>query len=66
MWLKASDLHKFYASPLGMTAQRMISEHVREIWPDVSGMELLGVGFPTPFLNAFQGEAARVLMAVPV
>tara|TARA_Y100000589_G_scaffold300010_1_gene309851 strand:- start:99 stop:848 length:750 start_codon:yes stop_codon:yes gene_type:complete len=66
MWLKASDLHEFYDSPLGMTAQRMISEHVREIWPDVSGMELLGVGFPTPFLNAFRSEAARVLMAVPV
>ncbi len=66
MWLKAADLNEFYGSPLGMTAQRMISEHVREIWPDVSGMDLLGVGFPTPFLNAFQSEAARVLMAVPV
>ena len=51
MWLKASDLHEFYDSPLGMAAQRMISEHVREIWPDVSGMELLVVGFPTPLLK---------------
>ena len=48
MWLKASDLHEFYDSPLGITAQRMISEHVREIWPDVSGMELLGSVFQLP------------------
>lgn len=66
MWLNAAALEKFYVSPLGLTARRMISAHVREIWPDVSGMNLLGVGFPIPFLNAFRSEAARVLVAVPV
>lgn len=66
MWLNAADLQKFYGSPLGLTARRMISAHVREIWPDVSGMNALGVGFPAPYLNAFRSEAARVLVAVPV
>ena len=66
MWLSAADLQEFYGSPLGLTARRLVSAHVREIWPDVSGMNVLGVGFPTPYLNAFRREAARVLVAMPV
>ncbi len=66
MWLSAADLQEFYESPLGLTARRMISAHVREIWPDVSGMNFLGVGFPTPYLNAFRREATRALVAMPV
>ena len=66
MWLNAADLKAFYGSPLGLTARRMISAHVREIWPDVSGMNVLGFGFPTPYLNVFRSEAASVLVAVPV
>ena len=66
MWLNTAALHEFYGSPLGLAARRMISAHIREIWPDVSGMNILGVGFPTPFLNRFRSEAARVLVAMPM
>ena len=66
MWLDAVDLREFYASPLGLTAKRIIGRHVRELWPDVKGMNILGLGFPTPYLNAFRREATRVISAMPV
>jgi hypothetical protein len=65
MWLDAVDLRDFYASPLGHVARRMISRHIRTICPDVSGMNVLGLGFPTPYLNAFRNEADRVIAAMP-
>jgi len=65
MWLDAVDLQEFYASPTGLTARRMISRHVRDIWPDVKGMNVLGIGFPTPYLNAFRSEASCVMAAMP-
>ena len=65
MWTDAIDLRDFYAAGLGAVARRMIRRRVRAIWPDVSGMRVLGVGFPTPYLGAFRGEAERVLAAMP-
>lgn len=65
MWLDVIDLRDFYTDPLGRMAQRMISRHLREIWPDVSGLSILGMGFPTPYLNAFRNEASRVIAAMP-
>lgn len=66
MWLDAVDLREFYSSPLGLTAKRVIGQHVRELWPNVKGMNVLGLGFPTPYLNAFRSEATRVISAMPV
>lgn len=65
MWLDAVDLNEFYASPLGRVARRMIGRHLRGLWPDVSGMTVLGVGFPTPYLNAFRNEAGCTIAAMP-
>ncbi len=65
MWLDVVDLQEFYADPLGGVARRMIGRHLRETWPDVAGMNVLGIGFPTPYLNAFRGEASRVIAAMP-
>ena len=65
MWLDAIDLREFYASPLGLTTRRVIGKHVRQLWPNVKGMNVLGIGFPLPYLNAFRGEAKRVISAMP-
>jgi len=66
MWIDVIDLRDFYASSLGLTAKRMIRRRVREIWPDVKGMRVLGLGFPTPFLNSFRIEAAATFAAMPM
>ncbi|MBT4889084.1 MAG: methyltransferase domain-containing protein [Rhodospirillales bacterium] len=65
MWTDIVDIRDFYANPLGKVARRMIRRRVREFWPDVTGMRVLGLGFPTPFLRPFTGEAERVIAAMP-
>ncbi|MDD9902256.1 MAG: methyltransferase domain-containing protein [Rhodospirillaceae bacterium] len=65
MWPDVVDLNEFYRRPLGGVARRMIQRRIREIWPDLRGMSLLGLGYATPYLQSYQGEAARVLAAMP-
>ena len=57
MWTDAVYSKNFYASTLGAIAQRMMRRRIRTLWPDVSGMEMLGIGFATPYLGFFHGEA---------
>lgn len=65
MWTDVVDLRDFYGRRLGRTAKRMIRSQVRAIWPDVSGQRILGLGFATPYLSMFRGEAERVLALMP-
>ncbi len=65
MWTDVVDTRDFYASPLGMVARRMIRRRIREFWPDVSGMRVLGLGFATPYLRPFVDEAERTIAAMP-
>lgn len=65
MWMDAVDIRDFYAGSLGEAARRAIVARIREIWPDLSGMNVLGIGYATPYLEPFRGEAARVMAAMP-
>ncbi len=65
MWIDAVDLREFYANPMGRVAQRIIRRNLREIWPDVTGCSVLGVGYTTPYLGLFRPEAARTIAAMP-
>ena len=65
MWTDAVDLRDFYATPLGAVARRMIRRRIRTLWPDVTGMDVLGLGFATPYISAFRPEATRTLAAMP-
>ena len=65
MWNDVAALRDFYESGLGKVARRMIARRIREIWPDVRGMTVLGVGYATPFLGAFRAEANRVIAIMP-
>lgn len=65
MWTDAVDLRDFYASSLGHAAQRMIRRRIRSIWPDVTGLNVLAIGYGIPFITPFRAEAKRVLAAMP-
>lgn len=65
MFSDAVDLRDFYESPLGHLARRMIRRQVRSLWPDLRGQSLLGLGFATPYLRPFRGEAERLLAFMP-
>ncbi|RAU24024.1 methyltransferase type 11 [Paramagnetospirillum kuznetsovii] len=65
MWTDVVDLRDFYGASLGQVAQRLIRRQIREIWSDVSGLRVLGLGFATPYLRSFLGEAERVIAVMP-
>ncbi|MDI7773792.1 methyltransferase domain-containing protein [Asticcacaulis sp. EMRT-3] len=58
------DLNRFYASPEGAIVKRLIGNKLAEAWPDVRGLDLLGIGYCTPYLESCV-EARRVLSAMP-
>ena len=51
------NLRDFYATPLGQLARRIITRRVRERWANVRGMNLVGLGYASPYLRVFNGEA---------
>ncbi|MEQ9446704.1 MAG: methyltransferase domain-containing protein [Rhodospirillaceae bacterium] len=65
MWIDVVDLRDFYAAPLGRLARRVLRRCVRDIWPDVTGQRVLGIGFATPVLSQFDEEAERVVAVMP-
>ncbi|UYN95432.1 MAG: methyltransferase domain-containing protein [Enhydrobacter sp.] len=65
MWTDVLDLNEFYRSTLGQTAVRLLRARLREVWPNVRGERVLGLGYATPFLRPFMEEADRVMAFMP-
>ena len=65
MWTDVLDLNDFYRSTLGQMTVRLLRSHLREVWPNVRDETVLGLGYATPFLRPFLGEAQRVLAFMP-
>jgi SAM-dependent methyltransferase len=60
MHLDVGDLKEFYAGPLGQTVRRLLSHRIRARWRGLGGQTLVGLGYATPYLGAFRGEARRI------
>ena len=58
------DLRRFYATPLGRAAREMIGRKVREAWSEVRGLDVLGLGYATPFLDGLN-QPRRTVAAMP-
>lgn len=65
MWSDVLDLEEFYGSTLGQMTARLLRTRLREIWPNVRGEAVLGLGYASPFLRPFVEEATRVLSFMP-
>ncbi len=64
-----NDAAGFYASPRGEVAAAVIGRAIRLLWPELGGLDVLGVGYPMPFLGwarapAGSTPARRCLAAV--
>jgi SAM-dependent methyltransferase len=57
MQLDVIDLKDFYARPLGLVVRSLLSPRIRARWSDVKGARVFGLGFATPNLASFRGEA---------
>ena len=51
------DLRAFYASPLGRAAREILGRKVEEAWGDARGLDVLGLGYATPFLDKARPQA---------
>ena len=66
MHLDVTDLRDFYIRPLGQIVRRFLNHRLRARWRHVSGQTVIGLGFATPYLGSFRGEAMRVGAFMPV
>lgn len=58
-------LREFYASPLGRVAREMVSRKVAEAWVDADGLDILALGYATPFLDGLTARARRAVAVMP-
>jgi SAM-dependent methyltransferase len=65
MYTDVVDLRDFYETSLGQVATRLLRRRIRQIWPSLEGASLVGLGFATPFLRPYLGEASRVISLMP-
>ena len=59
------DLKNFYDSNLGHIARRLIRRKIKAVWPNISGMSLMGLGYTVSYLRPYLGEAERVFSVMP-
>jgi SAM-dependent methyltransferase len=58
-------LQRFYASPLGEAARRAAARRLAALWPNTDGLDVLGLGYPAPYLDRFRKGARRVAVLMP-
>ncbi len=59
------ELREFYATPLGQTARQMVSRKVAEAWGSARGLDVLALGYATPFLDGLGEDARRAVAVMP-
>ena len=65
MWHHVLDLNGFYETRLGHLARHLIRRRIRELWRDVRGRRILGMGYAIPYMRPFTTEAERLLALMP-
>lgn len=58
-------LQRFYASPLGEVARRAGERRLTSLWPNADGLDVLGIGYASPYLARFRGRTRRVVAMMP-
>lgn len=58
-------LQRFYASSLGDAARRAAARRLATLWSHADGLDVLGVGYTSPYLDRFRGSARRVVTMMP-
>jgi len=59
------ELREFYASRLGRAVRLMVSRKVAEAWGRASGLDVLALGYATPFLEGLGEGPRRTIAAMP-
>lgn len=59
------NLRQFYTTPLGEQVQRLIDRSLRTIWPEEPSDKLLGIGFPTPYMEPYLDTGMPLFVCMP-
>lgn len=59
------DLRTFYASPLGGVTRRILGQTLTALWPQAKDASIVGIGYATPYLSFWHGQAERLLALMP-
>jgi len=66
MYLDVKEIKDFYyRSTLGRAAKTSINKKLSNIWPDTSGLNVVGFGFSLPFLSQYLDSSRRVISLMP-
>lgn len=65
MRLDVLEFRRFYDSALGAVTRRLLRRRLREMWPDMRGLTVLGLGYATPYLRPFRDQGTRVIALMP-
>lgn len=58
-------LQKFYASRLGGVARVAAARRLKPLWNECAGLDVLGVGYAAPYLEAWRPAARRAIAFMP-
>ncbi len=65
MYQDVIELRRFYETPLGRVTARLVRRQISVLWPDVAGMDVMGLGYAIPYLDIFRCRASRVINIMP-
>ncbi len=65
MYQDVVELRSFYKTPLGRITSRLVRRQITALWPDVGGMDVMGLGYAIPYLDAFRCRANHVINIMP-
>ncbi|MDA8048883.1 MAG: methyltransferase domain-containing protein [Rhodospirillales bacterium] len=55
----------FYATRQGAVTARLLRERLADLWPDLKGQAVLGLGYVAPYLRLWREEALRCIALTP-
>ena len=59
------QLEKFYASRLGRLTEIMVMRRLQNLWPELTGRHILGLGYTGPFMQSYLAQAKSAVLAMP-
>ncbi len=65
MYQDVVKLQAFYQTRLGRVTARLIRQQITAFWPDISGMDVMGLGYAIPYLDVFRTKARHVISIMP-
>jgi SAM-dependent methyltransferase len=65
MFKSVYDLKVFYASATGTLARRLVARGIAQFWQESRDERIAGIGYATPYLDAFLDRADRCFAVTP-